>query len=298
MNNKKLNISLGSILFKSLAMLFITISVTFSWFVFTKDTDINSIISSVTKAGSVSISKDGEIWGSKLELNIDSGNLTITEYSGNGDYLYLPIIEGREVIGYFLPNDTTVMSSPGYLEAKVIIKTDIPIHLYLSQESTISPVDLDNPLDYIAGALRVSIIAEGQDPFIWAPNATYQLNDDGTVNPNGQAESKYSYVKNNNINNNNVIENTEENLVIIDNSEQNAFGVSDDKRFVWGNLLDIDNYEYEVLPIFSTDKELTGVLQKEITIRIWVEGTDREAVSSLLGGKFNIKLSFLAVGNN
>lgn len=298
MNNKKLNISLGSMLFKSLAMLFITISVTFSWFVFTKDTDINSIISSVTKAGSVSISQDGEIWGSKLELNIDSGNLTITEYSGNGDYLYLPIIEGREVIGYFLPNDTTVMSSPGYLEAKVIIKTDIPIHLYLSQESTISPVDLDNPLDYIAGALRVSIIAEGQDPFIWAPNATYQLNDDGSVNPNGQAESKYSYVKNNNINNNNVIENTEENLVIIDNSEQNAFGVSDDKRFVWGNLLDIDNYEYEVLPIFSTDKELTGVLQKEITIRIWVEGTDREAVSSLLGGKFNIKLSFLAVGNN
>lgn len=298
MNDKKLNISLGSILFKSFAMLFVTISITFSWFVFTKDTDINSIITGVTKAGNVSISKDGESWGSKLELNIDGGNLTITEYSGNGDYLYLPIIEGREVIGYYLPNDNTVMSSPGYLEAKVIIKTDIPIHLYLSQESTISPVDLDNPLDYIAGALRVSIIAEGQDPFIWAPNATYQLNDDGTVNPNGQAESKYSYVKNNNINNNNVIENTEENLVIIDNSEQKAFGVSDDKRFVWGNLLEIDNYEYEVLPIFSTDKELTGIVERKITIRIWVEGTDREASSSLLGGKFNIKLSFQAVGNN
>ena len=34
-----------------------------------------------------------------------------------------------------------------------------------------------------------------------------------------------------------------------------------------------------------------------MTIRIWVEGTDREAVKELIGGKFLAKFQFLAVEN-
>ena len=64
MSNKKINASISNLLFKSIAMVIVLISVTFSWFVFTTDSNPESILSGVSKAGSVSISTDGEKWGS------------------------------------------------------------------------------------------------------------------------------------------------------------------------------------------------------------------------------------------
>lgn len=293
MNNKKINASISNLLFKSIAMLIVLISVTFSWFVFTKDSNLESILSGVSKAGSVSISTDGEKWGSKLEFNADSGNITITEYSGNGQKLYMPVIEKKQIVSYFLPGETGIGSDTNYIEATAYIKTDIPIHLYLSQLCSVTPSDSSEKANFIAGAVRVAVWVEGEEPIIWAPNSTFEYKN-GTINPEGTPESKYTYVYSES--NEQIID--VNNIITIDNSELKAAGVSENKKFVWGNLKDIKDYENSVDPIFSTEKEFEGEIEKQIYIRIWVEGTDREAVQDLLGGKFEINLQFKAVGNN
>ena len=87
-------------------------------------------------------------------------------------------------------------------------------------------------------------------------------------------------------------------MVTIENPDLLASGVSEDKRFVCGDLANISNYVTSVDPIFKTDQNLTKETIVKIVIRIWVEGTDREAVKSVIGGKFNFNLTFTVTDNN
>jgi hypothetical protein len=83
-----------------------------------------------------------------------------------------------------------------------------------------------------------------------------------------------------------------ENIDNIENSNLEVAGFGgDDNRFLFGDLHQIDNYYDSVPPIFETVATEEEVIVP-ITIRLFVEGTDREAVSSLVGGRINLNLKF------
>ena len=292
MNSKKEKIPYKGYLYKAVAMILLLISVTFAWFIFAKEVNIGEIGSNVVKAGTVSITgANKENWGNKLEIEKTGEGIFTTEFSGNGENLYIPIIQKKEITGYYLPSDNDeALNSMGYIEITAYVQSNMPISFYLSPESSITPYDPKNTKDYIAGAVRVAILTDENDPFIWAPNTTYQLNGDGTVTVMGEPESEYKYVYSSE---NEQFLGTEQ-FFKIENPDKLASGVSPDKRFVWGDLSKIEDYTNSVAPIFNTGEVVNGEIEIKIVVRIWVEGTDREAVQSMIGGRFNINLKFLA----
>lgn len=301
MDSKDKKISYKYNIFKLLSVSILLVSVTFCWFIFTKDTSVDSINLEVTGTLTVTISDNEEgNWGNKIEVNNEKN--IVTEFSGDGRKLYSPIVKKNKVEGYVLNEDSIDIGSEKreYIEITTWIKTDGPICLYLSPESKITPYDDSKLQDNIAGALRVAVLVQDYNPFIWVPNTTYQYDEtSNTVNKDGEAESSYSYVYNEFTSlENKYLSNSEENYIIIENKEKKEAGVCDsNNRFIWGDLNKISNYLSSVDPIFKTDQSLNEEIKIKVVIRIWVEGTDREAVKSLVGGKFNINLSFLAIDN-
>ena len=294
MDSKK-KIPYKSYLFKMCSVLVLLVSVTFCWFVFSKENTIDSLQVEVTSVVNVTISDDSkEEWDDKIEID-PSDMTTVTEYSGNGEKLYLPIIARNEVQGYFLDTDSLNYDTmeTGYIEITTYVKTDGPICFYLGENSSITPKDPNKFEDNIAGAIRVALLVEGYEPFIWVPNTTYEYDaDTKTVTKNGTPEEKFYYVET--LEDKQILEANE--LVEIENTTGET-GYANDGRFVWGDLDKIENYTSNVSPIFRTSKDLDKELEIKMVIRIWIEGTDREAVKSMIGGKFNLNLTFRVTDN-
>lgn len=286
-----------SLLVKVMAMVVALISVTFSWFVFAKDAWVNPFEVGVTKVVDVTISKEDkeDSWSNKLEVETKDQAGSITEFSGNGDKLYIPVVENHQISKFYKTDFSDPNKEKAFIEIQTFIKTTGAIKLFLNGDSYVKPLDENNPKDNIAGAVRVAFIVENHKPFIWAPNSTYEYsvddNNEFSVNKNGTPEKTYSY----------VYSETEDefvsktSMVVINNENQAKSGVSEDKRFVWGNIEEIDNYQENVDPIFTVARMVKSEMVIEMTIRVWVEGTDREAMASLVGGKVNMNLKFDAV---
>lgn len=283
-----------SIVVKLLAIVFSLVTVTFSWFVLTKEGWVNPFETHVTGAVNVVISKDQSNWTDKLVISSEENDYGyFTEFSSNGIHFYTPIIQDKTVAGYFLQDFTKYDKLP-YVEIHTFIKTDGKIKLFLSPESTILPSDPENPKDSIAGATRVAMIVENYKPIIWAPNSTYQFNENtNKVIKQGEVEDKYQYVHENNIDDEFA---EASDLVTIDNSSKSEAGYIEDENvyFMWGDLSRIDNYESVVTPIFTVNN-VADELIVPVTIRVWIEGTDREARGSLVGGKVKMNLKFMSV---
>ena len=301
---KKVNYSSYLIKFCLTLMLFIT--VTFCWYVLTNDSSVNSLQIQTIGLVNVSIADENqENWSNEITLQSSKGK--ITEYSGNGKTLYSPITSSFNIDGFVIDEDSLILDSydedgnfidKGFIEYVTYLRTDGPINFYLSPDSSIIPYNdkitnqaEKDKLDLIAGALRVAIIVEDSKPFVWAPNTTYQYDEVNNIyTKNGTPEDKFTYVYS--PTNEQFLSTTS--VVTIDNSELLPAGVSPDGRFVWGNLNEIRNYYSVVNPIFSTENQLSRQITLKMVIRIWVEGTDREAVKSIIGGKFMYNLHFMA----
>ena len=298
MNIKKKKSPYVAYLFKALTMVLLLISVTFCWFIFAKDSSVGSIDVNVTEVITVQISNsEKNVWNDKLQINSTGKMVSVTEFSGDGNKLYSPITSQFQVIGFQLNKDTLNYNQEiekDYIEIVSYIKTDGPISLYLGPDSQILPVKDSALKDNIVGAIRVAVLVEDCDPFIWAPNATYEFDPEtGKVNKEGTPESAYYYAYKNT--DDEFL--TPEDIVKIDNTNLLPYGVSENKRFVWGDLTKIEDYIQNVDPIFRTAKQLTQSIEIKVVVRVWIEGTDREAVRQLIGGKFKMNLTFLAKDN-
>ena len=287
-----------SLFIKVISMVVALISVTFSWFVFGSDAWVNPFDVNVTSVVDVYISStdgDDASWSERLEVDTDSATGSITEFSGNGESLYRPVIVAKEIQKYYKVDTSDENINKSYLEIVSYVKSTGPIRFYLHEDSFVVPQDTTNPKDNIAGAVRVAFLVENHKPFIWAPNSTYQYidNQDGTftVNKNGTPESSYSYI----YEDSDDMFISKDSLVEIDNSSLKEAGVSQDKRFVWGDLSSINNYESNADPIFTVVHLSQEEIIVKMTIRVWVEGTDREAIGTLVGGKINMNLKFNAL---
>ena len=272
---KKNSLKFGQF-FKTLSMLVVLVSVTFSWMVFDKDASVNPLETHVVDAVDIAISDlTGEYWGSSLEIVSKKTYGSITEFSGNG--YYLPDYSERE---------------KNFVEIDVKVRSATGMRLYVSPESFVSPLSENVAKDSIAGAVRVAFLIENFKPYIWAPNTRYEYKN-GRVNKYGTPESSYSFVYSDT--KDTFI--SADNVITIDNSQQHESGFNTEHNFLWGDPDSIENYPNSVGPIFTVNDTNGAEVVVEMKIRIWIEGTDREAVADLVGGRITSSIRFFATGN-
>jgi len=179
----------------------------------------------------------------------------------------------------------------GYIDFTLEFKSNGPVDLYLGKGSALLVDNFTSNLNdngvsknYIVGAVRVAMwcVDDDTQPVIWAPNSQYQYNSaTKKVNTAGTVESVYQYA-------------VDENVANIKTIQTNGVsGVGDDGNFVWGDLDSVTITDMK--PIMTLQPEEGAEQIKTMRVRLWVEGTDREAVKDFIGGKFKIKLNFTAV---
>lgn len=123
-------------------------------------------------------------------------------------------------------------------------------------------------------------VEKNKTNLVWAPNKNYEIkNDNGKLkfDINSNSIQNYNYIKV--LSSNTYEEARVENL-------RDEINISFEDRTTMNDL--------EIASI-RNDSENDKENIKAVTIRIWVEGNDREAVSALKGGLFDITLSFIGI---
>ncbi len=294
------------IIFSSVCVLLVIalISGTWAWFYLNEEVVVgygNSIFCEAGDSLEISLLKDGlpTRWSGTIDFS--AGEFTTVDITGNGLNMYRPteIDENQQPI-----NLATAISSLDdeysydYIEMEVAFRSVSKMNVYLSEESFISPVDTTKTgniygnfsRDYIAGAMRVAIIEGNEIKMVWAPNSEYQLiqSANGAFSFKSSAESGsvpesdyYYYAKDENDN------------FVKTAVDSEAYA---SKKFVVDSTGTTKGYTGNSAAIVSLEPEGEGThAQKTVKIRIWFEGTDREAHQALAGGNVNVKLKFIGI---
>ena len=231
-------------------------------------------------------------WSSSIDYS--AGDFTLVDISGNGAKLYRP----TEINEFQQPDAmveaiSSMEDSKNYdfIEIKLAFRSVSKMNVYLHKDSFIKPV---NPNDttsnifgkfsrgYIAGAMRVAVLDDetGELLMLWAPNSTYHLidNQNGTYSfkTDSTPEENYSY----------YAEQEEGILEQVVSSEMYA-----SKQFVVDSTGAEKEHAGNSPVLISLNPVSEGAYaEKRVRIRVWFEGTDREAHQALAGGNVNIKL--------
>ena len=278
MKKNKLAIILYETFFAVLAL----VVVSFAWFTYSDEISTTGINLEIKGAINISISSDQTTWDTATNIS-PSGAMKLTELSGDGINLFSPVVADKKVTGYTNVSGFN-QEDLSYLEFKFYINSNGPTQLTYGVGCSVVPVNSSKLQDNIAGAIRVACFdtTGGKTPtssVVWAPNSTYQYSN-GAVNKNGTVESKYTYATNSSTTLKEVVTNGE------------ASGVSNDKDFIWGEIN--EQMVADMNPFLIINSEYGTNTVSEVTVRIWIEGTDREAVKDLIGGQFKVHLSFKA----
>ena len=279
---KKRNTKVSSIIYESIFAILALVVVSYAWFAFSNQASTTGIDLEVIGAIDISISNDGNNWSKSTSIS-PQDKMALSELSGDGINLFYPVISNKEVQGY---TDVSEFSQTdvSYLEFKFYISSSGPVSIYYGVDCSVVPLDNSKLADNIAGAIRVACFETtgGKKPtssIVWAPNSTYQYSN-GAVNKSGTVEDMYTYA-------------TSSSTTLKTISTNGAVsGVSTDKKFIWGDIS--EQMIADMDPITTINTEYGKEASVELTVRIWVEGTDREAVRELLGGQFKVHLSFKA----
>jgi len=280
---------------------------TYAWFITNQEVDINQLNASVIAANQVEISLDnGTTWFKTAQFDIGDNFVLYKESTSNGIDLYKPNAKGADGTPV---NFIKSIKNEDYLEYKVLFRSPTPTTIYLEKKSDVYPAAGKNTInlinstevvrespdgnfsrDLIAGAVRVAFIendfVDGEFipketcKLIWAPNKGYQVkmvNDNylGYLDSTEPQDYKYTKVVNYNTFSLQSLSNVVEDI----NASYDTYSSGDDIS----------------LTSIETISENPEENIRAITIRIWVEGNDREAIYALKGGQFKIFLSFLGI---
>ncbi len=298
MKNKKILI----ISIIAIAVVLTAIGGSLAWFYINESSYVDYGSDIACEAGqSLEISIDGgENWSGFI-TNDGFGSSTV-DITGNGIDMFKPVSidETTSPTGFQRAVAVDENGSGDYIDIDLMFRTTSKMNVYLNGESYIKPV---NPnlggnmfgnfsRDFIAGATRVAFIevtedAEGAEQYdlkmIWAPNPSYQLSKSTggiyTFSASGSRETYY-YTE------------YEDGEYVKKAYTSNDFATS---KFVAGSTgADISNGG-ESAVLFSTSPSAGEFDYKRMIIRIWFEGTDREANEALAGGKVSAKLKFTGI---
>ncbi len=291
----------------SLELLLIMVSVlvvSYAWFF--RGTQVESKDLTIkTKASRILyISLDNGItWDTELSLNLGNDFKFNTEVTGNGIKFYKALTKREDGAPITF---TTAEKGVDYLEFDILFKANAPLGVFLDSDSYVLPSvgTTQNNLigqgvlrrssygdfsrDLIAGAVRVAFIENDyvEDQYVpklktsmvWAPNKNYELiyqNNQYTFDINSTNSQDYKYVD------------AEEgiNYINVDNLKDNL-------------NTDFDNDYANGDPMITKIDENFNNGIKAVTVRIWIEGNDREAHTALTGGIFTLNLSFMGIIKN
>ena len=290
-----------------LSVLTLSVAV-YAWFMNDVETEINALSVVAEKIVDLQISLDeGQTWSQEAVLDIEEDYTFYNEVTSNGIDFYKA---GSKTI-YGIPKSfIEAEAEKDYMEFKVYMKSDVPANVYLEEKSSIYPAAGESEVyllgtphviressdgnfskDLIAGATRVAFInnkkqengqfiEENETSLVWAPNKGYEI--DTSIEPyiasiNSQNSQNYNYI------------NVESEYVFEEKEVPNFIDTISTSAI--GTQVNDEN----LITAFSNEEIESGNNLKVITIRIWVEGNDRETIATLKGGLFNIRLSFLAV---
>lgn len=295
------------------ALLSAAVIATVAWFVTSRTASIKTSDDDdmVIRAGQqleISMADGSTGWGSTIK--IPTLNQSIPDITGDGvNFFYPTTLDSNDMP---IMNDAStfldVSNNPNgeyYIELKVKFRTAAQTKIYLSNTSSITPKDLDavNDLtgtvskDILAGAVRVCFFDEA-DPsnrVIWIPNDTYQVGNTAgighTFTKNGVREESYGY--------------------LLANKDAVTAHQWDESHFRAGKVMvgttalatpSTTNEDGIASPAMTgggaallTFEGGTQMIEKTLIIRVWVEGTDREAITDLVGGQFSYELDFISI---
>ena len=251
------------------------------------------------------IDENGAPVGWSSTIDYSSGKFTTVDISGDGCNLYRPteINEMQQPLNFVeAVSSLEDINSYDYVEMVIAFRSLSKMNVYLSEESFIAPVNTNKAdsniygkfsNDYIAGAMRVAVVDESGQilKMLWAPNSQYHLirnldengNEKGTYefNPDSKVEQAYKY------------------YAMADGELKEQEVPADlyaSKQFVIDSTGAKKGWTGNAPVLASLVPESEGArAQQTVRIRIWFEGTDREAHQALAGGNVNVKLKFIGI---
>lgn len=275
---------------------------TYAWFVTFDSSEVEGYGVAISKTNNVVISTDGgESWSSTADLAIAADLLFNNEVTSDGLKFYKA--GAKTVVG----NPVTFMPATrneDYLEFEVLFKTEVSTYIFLDTESSVNPVaggteeeligpDVENQSgdgefsrDLIAGSVRIAFIANDENgvtnntSLVWAPNKNIELTLDSddkyhaSITSDSVQEYTYIKVEDNGTFKEEKVPNVKD-IISATNIEKNANG------------------DPHLIKITVPEGESSAV--GTLTIRVWVEGNDRDALTPLIGGEFKLKLFFTAI---
>lgn len=307
MKNKKTKLILIYLLFPVLML----VTTSYAWFYINQQVDITYTPNIECEAGhSLEISIDGgKTWSGGAQAT--SATPKMLDITGDGINLYKPITvdEQYQPQGFTKANKINEETGEGdFIELEVQLRTNSQMEVYLSGDSFVSPIaegTATNSIfgnfskNYIAGAVRVSVTEKdtstGKETLkmLWDPNPYYKL----TRNANGT----YTFdktVKTNNVDANNY------KYYYLSDSANNIYSV---KKFTMDEIV---NKKISLGKVGGTNELTAGdspvlttfvpdgtqkMMYKTLMLRVWFEGTDREADQALSGGVIKMYFKFNGV---
>ena len=284
------------------ATIVILVIATFAWFYSIPRATADAIVVHVGKASYVQISGDqGNNWSDDLEVDVGI-NKNFKEISGNGTTFFAPVydvVENPE--GGYSPKLVSfeqVGENEYYFEQVLDFRTDTVQSIFLSPESSVTSVGGNS---YIDGAIRVAFFeldADGNETlkYIWAPNSTVEFSaENNAFTREGSVESYYYYQKTATPVDVSTLEETTSDIVMIstENTDEAGCGYNETYQFLWSNGANMPENAPSLLTVdaYNEDDKLN---YKQLKIRVWLEGHDRECVSLLNGQRFTMQLQFNA----
>lgn len=294
-NNAKINRS-----FYKLIILTVSLAlVSYAWFVSSSDGGAGNMDVTTFTFNEIEVSLDnGNTWNTSGNLMIPTDFVFKNEITGNGVNFYRAEYKSEDgnPIG-FVP----AVANQDYFEFNLMFRSEKDATMFLESRSYVRPscgTDYEDLIgssvlrissggnysrDLIAGAVRVAFIdndfsggvftPKNEASLVWAPNKNYEMvynNGSYTPSLNSINSQEYSYFE---FNGTGYVPTVIENLKDQINAQVQTNSSGGDPK-----VTEIVNNEV-----------------KQITVRVWIEGNDREAITELKGGYFLMSFSFVGI---
>lgn len=274
-----------------MAMIFIMISVSFSWMNNNRRAKVSNIQIEVVEANNLLVkTENGDEWCKTINMDFKEG-FKMRSVCGNGKNFYDPILSHTDdsndfvAVGYEAVSGT--LEDNGIYEFAFSCMVENSLTVYLDKESSLTPAENSNlsaygdfSAGYVCAAMRVAFFQRVDGEYvlrcIWIPNSTTELDlsaDTSIKAETGAVEDRYVFVSG---------ENGSNSIVVETKGEPNGSQVIDNITYVWGDL-------EENLEIGSTE----GNTQQDFKLVLWIDGQDRECHNALMDGLVSVNFKIL-----
>lgn len=288
-----------------LATVFMLMVATLAWFYKGPRSTISDMTVSVGRATYVQVSGGGGgLWKEDLTLPI-SLEKKFKEISGDGTDLYAPVYADAETVtgsGVYVKTLSKFKSvdTDCYYEQVLNFRSNELEEIFLSPTSYVKSYEAFEGY-YISGAVRVAFYeldSEGKETlrYIWAPNSKVEYSaETESYTEEGSVEPYYYYQRSTRYEDTRDLTSSTVNVVTIPTSSSDDYGCGYNStyKFMWSNGNKLPQNAPYVLKFTESDQNTKdGLYYKNIKVKVWIEGHDRECVSLLSGEKFIVMLEF------